>query len=60
MLVKPFGIPVFFLPFIREFSVVPMVNPVPLEDFHGTMLHLLGFDDKKLIYPFQGLDRRLT
>ena len=36
------------------------MNPVPLEDFHTTMLHLLGFEDKRLNYPFQGLDRRLT
>jgi hypothetical protein len=36
------------------------VNPVPLEDFHATLLHLLGFEHKKLAYPFQGLNRRLT
>ena len=43
-----------------EVGYSPVVNPVPLEDFHATLLHLLGFDDKKLIYPFQGLNRRLT
>ncbi len=43
-----------------EVGYSPAVNPVPLEDFHATMLHLLGFEDKKLIYRFQGLDRRLT
>lgn len=36
------------------------VNPVPLEDFHATLLHLLGFEHKKLNFPFQGLNRRLT
>ncbi|MFL3658241.1 MAG: DUF1501 domain-containing protein [Opitutales bacterium] len=36
------------------------VNPVPMENYHATMLHLLGFDHKKLNYPFQGLDQRLT
>lgn len=36
------------------------VNPVPLEDYHSTLLHLLGFDHKQLNYPFQGLDQRLT
>ncbi|MEO1526338.1 MAG: DUF1501 domain-containing protein [Planctomycetota bacterium] len=35
-------------------------NPVELRDFHATMLHLLGFDHKKLNYPFQGLDQKLT
>ena len=36
------------------------VNPVPLEDYHATLLHLLGFNNKQLNYPFQGLDQRLT
>ncbi len=36
------------------------VNPVPLEDYHATLLHLLGFNHKQLNYPFQGLDQRLT
>jgi len=36
------------------------LNPVPLEDFHATILHALGFDHKKLNYPFQGLNQRLT
>ena len=31
-----------------------------MEDYHATMLHLLGFAHKKLNYPFQGLDQRLT
>ena len=43
-----------------EVGYSPAINPVPLEDFHATILHLLGFDHKKLNVPFQGLDQRLT
>ena len=43
-----------------EVGYSPAVDPVPLEKFHATMLHLLGYDHKKLNYPFQGLDQRLT
>ncbi len=35
-------------------------NPVPVPDFHATMLHLLGIDHKRLTVKFQGLDARLT
>ena len=38
----------------------PAENPVPLRDFHATLLHLLGFDHNKLSYPFQGLNQKLT
>ncbi|MEM6329307.1 MAG: DUF1501 domain-containing protein [Planctomycetota bacterium] len=38
----------------------PTTDPVQVEDLHATMLHLLGLDYKKLSYPFQGLDQRLT
>ena len=34
-------------------------NPVQVRDFHATLLHLLGFDAKKLSFPFQGLDQKL-
>ncbi|MBC8003560.1 MAG: DUF1501 domain-containing protein [Opitutaceae bacterium] len=33
---------------------------VTMHDLHGTMLGLLGIDHKKLTYPFQGRDFRLT
>jgi hypothetical protein len=33
---------------------------VHVHDLHATMLHLLGFDHKKLTYRFQGRDFRLT
>jgi arylsulfatase A-like enzyme len=36
------------------------VNPVHLRDFHATLLHLLGMDHQHLVYPFQGLDQKLT
>ena len=29
-------------------------------DFHATLLQLLGFDHKRLSFPFQGLDQRLS
>jgi uncharacterized protein (DUF1501 family) len=38
----------------------PALNPVHLRDFHATLLHMLGFDYKKLHYPFQGLEQKLT
>ena len=37
-----------------------MNNPVPLRDFHATLLHLVGFDHHKLSKPFQGLNQKLT
>ena len=35
-------------------------DPVHVRDLHATILHLLGFDHKRLSFPFQGLDQRLT
>ncbi len=35
-------------------------NPVHVHDLHATILHLLGLDHERLIYPFGGLDQRLT
>ena len=35
-------------------------NKVHVHDLHATLLHLLGFDHKKLTYRFQGRDFRLT
>lgn len=40
------------------FNVVS--NKVHVHDLHATILHLLGFDHKKLTYRFQGRDFRLT
>ena len=33
---------------------------VSVHDLKATMLHLLGFDHRRLTYPNQGLDQRLT
>ncbi len=35
-------------------------KPVQVRDLHATMLHLFGFDAKRLSYNFQGLDQKLT
>lgn len=37
-----------------------VVDRVRIRDFHATILALLGLDHEKLIFPFQGLDQRLT
>lgn len=43
-----------------EFCYNIAENPVHVRDLHATMLHLLGIDHKRLTFPFQGLDQRLT
>ncbi|MFO0847755.1 MAG: DUF1501 domain-containing protein [Gemmataceae bacterium] len=35
-------------------------SPVPIHDFHATLLHLFGLDHLKLTYRHRGLDARLT
>jgi hypothetical protein len=35
-------------------------DPVCINDFHATLLHLLGVDHERLTYRFQGRDFRLT
>ncbi len=35
-------------------------DPVEIRDLHATMLYLLGFDHRKLNYPYQGLEQKLT
>lgn len=35
-------------------------DPVHIRDFQATMLHTLGLDHKRLSFPHQGLDQRLT
>ena len=35
-------------------------NPVHVNDFHATLLHLFGLDHLKLTYKFQGREFRLT
>jgi hypothetical protein len=36
------------------------IAPVQIRDLHTTVLHLLGLDYRKLNYPFQGLEQKLT
>ncbi len=43
-----------------DFSYNVVKDPVRVRDLHATMLHLLGVDHERLIFPFQGLDQRLT
>ena len=35
-------------------------NPMHVNDFHATLLHLLGLDHERLTYPYQGRNFRLT
>jgi hypothetical protein len=35
-------------------------DPVEVRDLHATMLYALGFDHKRLVSSFQGLDQKLT
>ncbi|MFM8327912.1 MAG: DUF1501 domain-containing protein, partial [Pirellulaceae bacterium] len=43
-----------------EFGFGAQVDPTSVHDLHATMLHLLGFDHKRLTYRYAGRDFRLT
>lgn len=43
-----------------EFGRRAVEQPVTVWDFYATVLHVLGFDHKRLTYYHNGLDRRLT
>ncbi|MEM7478974.1 MAG: DUF1501 domain-containing protein [Planctomycetota bacterium] len=43
-----------------DFCYNVVENPVHVRDLHATMLHLLGIDHERLIFPYQGLDQKLT
>ncbi len=43
-----------------ELGWEPIEDPVHMNDFHATMLHLFGIDHVKLNVPFGGLNVRLT
>lgn len=43
-----------------EFGYRAVENRVHVHDIHATMLHLMGFDHRKLTYRHAGLDFRLT
>ena len=43
-----------------DFSYNIAKDPVAVRDLHATILHQLGIDHERLVFPFQGLDHRLT
>jgi uncharacterized protein (DUF1501 family) len=43
-----------------DFSYNIVKDPVHINDFHATVLHLLGFDDERFTFRHLGLDQRLT
>jgi arylsulfatase A-like enzyme len=43
-----------------EYGYYAIENRVHVHDLHATLLHLLGFDHKRLVYPFSGRNMRLT
>ncbi|MEM9280803.1 MAG: DUF1501 domain-containing protein [Verrucomicrobiota bacterium] len=43
-----------------ELGYAAVENPVKMEDFNATLLHLLGIDHERLNFRYQGLDVRLT
>ncbi len=43
-----------------ELGFRPIEDSMHVNDFHATMLHLLGLDHLRLTYRFKGLDFRLT
>lgn len=43
-----------------DFSYNVIQDPMPLRDFHATILHLLGYEHNRFTYRYQGLDQRLT
>ena len=42
-----------------DIGYYPAENPVTVRDLQATILHLLGLDQFRLSYPFQGLNQRL-
>lgn len=38
----------------------PTSEPTPMRDVHATLLSLLGVDHGRLVFPFQGLNQKLT
>src|SRR5262245_6888518 len=43
-----------------EIGWAPVEDPLHVGDLHATMLHLFGLDHRRLTFPHQGLDQRLT
>ncbi|MDB6137709.1 MAG: hypothetical protein JWO94_781, partial [Verrucomicrobiaceae bacterium] len=43
-----------------EFSYNIVKDPVHIRDFHATVLKLLGFENERFTFKYQGLDQKLT
>jgi hypothetical protein len=43
-----------------EFGLRAVTNPVSVNDFHATILHLIGLDHERLIFRHNARDERLT
>ena len=43
-----------------DFSYNVAENPVHINDFNATILHVMGIDHERFTFKFQGLDQRLT
>jgi hypothetical protein len=43
-----------------EIGYTAAVDPVPINDLHATILHLLGIDHERLTYTYNGRAFRLT
>ncbi|MFM7150246.1 MAG: DUF1501 domain-containing protein [Gemmataceae bacterium] len=43
-----------------EFGLRAVKDRISVNDFHATLLHLMGLDHEKLTYPHGGRDERLT
>ena len=43
-----------------DFSYNIVRDPVHIRDLNATILHCMGIDHKRLTFPFQGLNQRLT
>lgn len=43
-----------------DFSYNIAENPVHINDLNATIMHCMGIDHERFVFPFQGLDQRLT
>jgi len=43
-----------------DFSYNIVKDPVPVHNFHATVLQLLGYDHERFTFRYQGLDQKLT
>ena len=43
-----------------DFSYNVVKDPVHIRDLNATILHQMGIDHERFVYPFKGLDQRIT